>query len=513
MPREVILPRVDMDMAEGKIALWHVADGDAVRKGQPLFEIETDKATMEVEAEADGVVRLVHTTLGEPLPVGEVVAWILQPGEAAPGATPGTRLDGVAPSGDAAHAGPTTETGGVGAEGSGSDVAGAGPGKHDNRTGTAAKVATSAEDFSHASTGQGNPGTTAAPAATATDAAHAANAATALLRATPLARSLARQHGIALGGVRGSGEGGRIHARDLQLPGTAPAPSGLPAPSAPSDPSTTTPMPGAPLHLQWFTRGTGTPLLLVHGFGADLGSWRPLLVHLQGVPALGIDLPNHGKSPLQALDGFDALAQALLQRIDSEGIHALHLAGHSLGGGAALVLAGLLGPRLRSLTLMAPAGFGPEINGNFLQGLLRAQGEASLRPWLAQLFGDGQPPSGSFTATALQQLGHAERRDAMARMAGAFFPDGTQATSLRDRLAVLPGLATLPVAVLWGLADAIAPAHQRLGLPGAVAVHALPGVGHLPQVEDAALVAAVLRRQMAAASATAPAAPIAAALS
>ncbi len=54
MPSEVILPRVDMDMTTGKIAKWFVEPGATVTKGQPLFEIETDKAAMEIEAPATG---------------------------------------------------------------------------------------------------------------------------------------------------------------------------------------------------------------------------------------------------------------------------------------------------------------------------------------------------------------------------------------------------------------------------------------------------------------------------
>ena len=54
MPVEVILPRVDMDMERGKLTAWFAQDGDSVVKGQPLFEIETDKAAMEVEAPASG---------------------------------------------------------------------------------------------------------------------------------------------------------------------------------------------------------------------------------------------------------------------------------------------------------------------------------------------------------------------------------------------------------------------------------------------------------------------------
>ncbi|MFP5476268.1 MAG: biotin/lipoyl-containing protein, partial [Gammaproteobacteria bacterium] len=84
MATEVILPRVDMDMAEGKIAHWYVKDGDAVRKGQVLFEIETDKATMEVDAPADGTMHGIRGEIGVSMPVGEIVGWILAAGEAPP---------------------------------------------------------------------------------------------------------------------------------------------------------------------------------------------------------------------------------------------------------------------------------------------------------------------------------------------------------------------------------------------------------------------------------------------
>src|SRR4051794_21651187 len=84
MPTEVILPRVDMDMTSGRISRWFVADREHVEKGQPLFEIETDKAAMEVEAPAAGI---LHGVAGEPgveLPVGSTVGWILGKGENVP---------------------------------------------------------------------------------------------------------------------------------------------------------------------------------------------------------------------------------------------------------------------------------------------------------------------------------------------------------------------------------------------------------------------------------------------
>ncbi|MFX3893566.1 biotin/lipoyl-containing protein, partial [Streptococcus suis] len=64
MPTEVILPKVDMDMETGQISRWYAKEGDSVSKGQLLFEIETDKAAMEVDAPASGILRDVKAAEG-----------------------------------------------------------------------------------------------------------------------------------------------------------------------------------------------------------------------------------------------------------------------------------------------------------------------------------------------------------------------------------------------------------------------------------------------------------------
>lgn len=88
MPVEVILPKVDMDMATGTIESWRVAEGDSVSEGDILFEISTDKAVMEVDSPASGVIREITGRAGEPIDVGTVVARIYRPGEAAATAAP-----------------------------------------------------------------------------------------------------------------------------------------------------------------------------------------------------------------------------------------------------------------------------------------------------------------------------------------------------------------------------------------------------------------------------------------
>ena len=83
MAVEVILPKVDMDMTHGTLSTWHVAVGDAVTKGAPLFDIETDKAAMEVEAPATGTLAAVTAQPGDRIAVGSVIALILAEGEVA----------------------------------------------------------------------------------------------------------------------------------------------------------------------------------------------------------------------------------------------------------------------------------------------------------------------------------------------------------------------------------------------------------------------------------------------
>src|SRR6185436_18053770 len=81
---EVIMPKVDMAMTEGTIALWRYRAGDAVRAGEPLFDITTAKANVEVEAPASGTLWDVRAAAGQTIPIGQPVAFILAPGEQPP---------------------------------------------------------------------------------------------------------------------------------------------------------------------------------------------------------------------------------------------------------------------------------------------------------------------------------------------------------------------------------------------------------------------------------------------
>jgi pyruvate dehydrogenase E2 component (dihydrolipoamide acetyltransferase) len=86
LPTDVIMPALGVAQDTGRVLRWFSAEGDAVSKGQPLIEIETDKVVVELEAPADGTLSAVRAHAGDDAPVGSVIALILAPGEARPDA-------------------------------------------------------------------------------------------------------------------------------------------------------------------------------------------------------------------------------------------------------------------------------------------------------------------------------------------------------------------------------------------------------------------------------------------
>ncbi len=87
MATNVILPALGMAQETGLIVRWLKAEGEAVKKGEPLLEVETDKATVEIEAAVDGILSGIAAAAGDEVPVGQVIAQILAPGEASPKST------------------------------------------------------------------------------------------------------------------------------------------------------------------------------------------------------------------------------------------------------------------------------------------------------------------------------------------------------------------------------------------------------------------------------------------
>lgn len=159
------MPALEMAQETGKLLAWRKKDGDRVVKGEPLLEIETDKAVVEVEAPADGILAGIKAQEGADIPVGQTIAWIVAPGEQPPAESP--------TSAPVARAGSHTKA----------------------ETPHAAPVA--------------------APVSSPTS--------TSSAKISPKARRLAKELGVDIVNVQGSGPGGEILASDVQAAAAAPA--------------------------------------------------------------------------------------------------------------------------------------------------------------------------------------------------------------------------------------------------------------------------------------------------
>jgi pyruvate dehydrogenase E2 component (dihydrolipoamide acetyltransferase) len=240
--------------------------------------------------------------------------------------------------------------------------------------------------------------------------------------------------------------------------------------------------------------GEGEPLVLLHGFGGDLNNW---LFNAEPLAAdrtvYALDLPGHGGSTKQVADSAD-LAGAVRGFLDSQGIERAHLAGHSMGGLVAVELALAEPDRVASLTLIAPAGFGPEIDREYVEGFVAATGRRDLKPVLQRLFADPELVNRQMVDDVLRYKRLDGVHDALRTLADGLFPDGRQSRVIAGELGEgYPG----PVLVVWGERDAIIPAAHVEAAPGRAETHVLEGVGHSPHMEAAGDVNRLLERFLA----------------
>jgi pyruvate dehydrogenase E2 component (dihydrolipoamide acetyltransferase) len=238
--------------------------------------------------------------------------------------------------------------------------------------------------------------------------------------------------------------------------------------------------------------GDGAPVLLLHGFGADLNSWmftQPVLA--EGHRVLALDLPGHGGSGRDVGAGdaaaLGAAVEGFLTTLDPGPVH---LVGHSMGGAIAALLAARRSDLVRTLTLIAPAGLGPDINAAFVDGFVRASRRKDTVEVLHLLVHDPALVS----RTMVEDVLRFKRLDgvtaALDTIARAWFPAGRQAV---DVTAAIGSLA-VPVQVIWGRDDRIIPVAQAEALAPGVSVHVLEAAGHLPHMEKSGEVNRLIRR-------------------
>ena len=210
---DVAMPRLSDSMEEGTILKWLKTDGDEVKRGEELVEIETDKANMTYEADADGTLTIVAKE-GDTLPVGEAIARI---GDASEAPEPSGDDDGGEADVASASEEPDAEQEpGTGEEQAGGDGGGApeaegddGEASEEQSEGPATATATQASGAGR------EPGRGAEDAASAADGEKGGDG-NGRVKASPVAKRMARELGLDLAGLEGSGPGGRIVKADVE---------------------------------------------------------------------------------------------------------------------------------------------------------------------------------------------------------------------------------------------------------------------------------------------------------
>ena len=223
--------------------------------------------------------------------------------------------------------------------------------------------------------------------------------------------------------------------------------------------------------------------VLLHGFGGDLNNWlfnHPALIANRTVIAL--DLPGHGRSTKKVADGSLASMTDVLDNVMQKlEVAEADWVGHSMGGAIALQLAQSHPQLVRSLTLLASAGLGPEINTDYLQGFTRSRTRRELKPHVQQLFADASLVTRQLVADLLKYKrldGVQECLEALAYQLGDTAGQAEDARRLIDS-------GTIPTLVIWGADDRIIPASQARDLPNQDQVHIFEDSGHMVQMERA----------------------------
>src|SRR5256714_55526 len=229
MATQVVMPKLSPTMEEGQLSRWLKKEGDKVTVGEPIAEVDTDKATMEAQALAEGVLRKVLVGEGETVPLGAVIAIIGQPEEdisalvskASSGAAQAERKERIEDATEGRAYGAPDELAGVvpGGERTQATVEGQ-PVKGDaGGAPSTSQAGTTDSDRAQTATKQPDsqpPSDSRPPSAAAEAAGNGQRAQGGRLLVSPIAARMAAEAGINLQDLSGSGPGGRIVKRDIE---------------------------------------------------------------------------------------------------------------------------------------------------------------------------------------------------------------------------------------------------------------------------------------------------------
>jgi pimeloyl-ACP methyl ester carboxylesterase/glycine cleavage system H lipoate-binding protein len=422
------MPKWGLSMKTGLVVEWLKHPGDQVQEGDPIVEIESEKATNEVDSPATGVLRRIVVHDGESAAVSEPIAVITAPGE---------------------------------------DLS-------DEQI--EALLREDAEQRHKKAEALLRP-RAATPAAGASPGVpvRAAPGAGGRVNASPAARRLAQELGVDLSTVRGTGPGGMIGREDVQRAaqeGSSETEEKMLA------------VDGVNIHYLVAGPVRAPHIVFVHGLGGSLSTWSlNLPVFAQQFHICALDMVGAGASDKPATDYSVAAQAAFLARfLDALGPdwRSVSIVGHSLGGAVALAIAQCYPERVERLALVDSVGLGPDIDATVLD-LIRSEPKPEhIRAELTLFFAHPGMVQEVLVEQIRQQRAYPGAREALLTTSEAAFGGGRQHDNFKETLAGW----TKPLLIVWGDADAVIPvAHARAAGRGRVEVFA--GCGHCPHIERA----------------------------
>ncbi|MEM9635443.1 MAG: alpha/beta fold hydrolase [Pseudomonadota bacterium] len=229
------------------------------------------------------------------------------------------------------------------------------------------------------------------------------------------------------------------------------------------------------------TPDEGAPIVLLHGFGGDRQTWLNIQTALAtSKRSLAFDLPGHGEAiDWPRIGNAGVAAKAVSQSLEALELTSFHLVGHSMGGAVAALVALRNPEAVKSLTLLSPGGFGPEINHRLLRRYATATDAREMEILLEQFFGWEFRLPKFLAMTAAESRARPGAAATLEAIAEEIIDGSVQKTLPRNELADLP----MPIKVIWGTQDRVLPTRQAHKLPGVVATHIFERVGHMPHLE------------------------------
>jgi pyruvate dehydrogenase E2 component (dihydrolipoyllysine-residue acetyltransferase) len=432
----ISMPKWGLSMKTGLIVEWLKKTGEPVQQGEPIVEIESEKATNEVEAPITGIMRSIEIQEGDNAPVGAAIAVITLPGEELSGEQVAALLREDA-----------------------------------EIKRQRAEMLTKQHAAPKASSTGATPRVVSAP-----------TGAGGRVNASPAARRLAQELGVDLAIVAGTGPGGMIGREDVQRAAEE-------AKAIPSEEAEEQVVDVGGVAIRCLIAGpVGAPrVVFVHGLGGSYETWSlNLPAFAERFRICALDLVGAGSSDKPTMDySVPSLADFLARFLDALGgdWQRVSLVGHSLGGAIALAFASRYSERVDRLVLVDSAGLGPEIDAEVLNLMRTAPTAESIRAELTHFFAHSGLVQQALVEQLSQQRIQPGAREALLATAEAAFGGNQQRIDLRDTLPSLPN----EMLVVWGNEDSVIPvAHAQQAHQGPKSqVEIFEGCGHCPHIERA----------------------------